>query len=60
MTTDDLLAELRAIRAVLSPLPDDPQRRCIGCRPIVDALALLGALERKVSQEEGGNNEQAR
>lgn len=48
MTKNELLEELRAIRAVLTPLPDDPDRHCIGCRPVTTALLLLDALARKV------------
>lgn len=45
------LNEVCAIKVALSEPPDDMKVRCIGCRPVVEALLLIRELERKLSDD---------
>lgn len=51
MKTDEILADVRVIKAALGAPVDDMERRCIGCKPIIDALLLLNELERELSAD---------
>jgi hypothetical protein len=51
MTSAEILIEIRAIKAALGAPVDDMERRCIACRPVVEAQLKLNELERKLSKE---------
>jgi hypothetical protein len=43
-----VLDRLAVIKKALGDPPADEQRRCVYCKPIVEALLLLNELERKL------------
>lgn len=51
MDIASLLAQIRAIKATLGEVPNDAQRRCIGCEPTAKAWVLVTNLEKQVSAE---------
>ena len=57
MNISTLLAKVRAIKAALGEVPDDAQRRCIGCEPAVRVRLLVLELERELTNDERNKNE---